>query len=315
MTGRYRRVPDWVYYFGVLPVLALLPRKWSAPLLRSQARHIHNIQEFHRKHVEINVREFLGGILTPEEQALLVRRSFENWVWEDFETFRFPFWNPSNLDRCFRFSGLEHLDNSRAAGRGTLLITAHLGSTVAGVIALALKGYPVRLLLHNLPADSRASASLREYARLKIHWMNSKSRQQPVMINLAGGSAGTGLEMLNACGVLRRNGFLTMAIDVPPHLVENRERVTFFGRQCLFPSGFLQLAYLTGASVIPYFPRREGDAWTGQSISVGPPITLTGDAQKDLQSCVERLEARVRAYPEQWLTWDSASHFLAPDTR
>jgi hypothetical protein len=204
-------------------------------------------------------------------------------------------------------------EGSESEGRGVLLITAHIGSTAAGVIALSLKGYPVQLLLHDSPSDTSVPAALRAYSRLKIRWMRDKSLRDPVLMDLASGPGDKGQALLKGSRVLRRNGILIVAIDVPPHLIGNRQPVTFLGRDCLFPAGFLQLAYLTGSPIVPYFPRREGDNWNHQSISVGPPVPLTRDLQTDLQSCVDRLEARIRLSPEQWLSWDSASHFLAPE--
>ena len=52
LTKRYRTVPDWIYYFLVLPLLALLPPGWGYRLVCRHARH------FYRGQVE--ARELLA---------------------------------------------------------------------------------------------------------------------------------------------------------------------------------------------------------------------------------------------------------------
>jgi len=314
LTRRYKRVPDWFYFFGLLPFLALFPRKWAAPILRWQGKHIHDVQDFHRTLVYRNMNELLTTRLSPAERAAAARKTFDVWVWEDFEAFYFPFWKSSNIDRYFTFEGLENLDRALEQGKGALLFSGHIGSTCAAVIALALKGYPLHPLIHSSPNDPTMPAAFRSYARVKIHWMTQTSGQEPVVVALNGPAEANSMAAVDIYRILSQNHFVSVAMDVPPHLADNREEVDFLGHRCCFPVGLLKLAYLSGTPVIPYFSWRDPEDWTRQRLRVQPPIQISRNLKNDLQRCVDRLSDQIMERPEQWLSWDSFDHFRAPAT-
>jgi KDO2-lipid IV(A) lauroyltransferase len=64
--------------------------------------------------------------------------------------------------------------------------------------------------------------------------------------------------------------------------------------------GFAKLAARSGAAVIPgYALWREEDG--RYVLRFYPPVEMTGDAERDTRELHRRLEAVVRAYPDQWL--------------
>lgn len=301
MTNRYKKVSDWIYFFGVLPALAALPRNWGYSLIRKQGRHLHDVQNFHREEIARN----LNLVLNNGRVATITRRTFEILASEDLDAFYFPFWNKQNIDRYFSFEGLEYLDQARKSGRGVLLYTGHIGCVCSALVALGLKGYPVNHLSRDSRVEDTFHPAFRAYARFKIGWVEKKAGRNFVFINR--GNYPRLIQMLG------EDELVSIAIDVPPELAKRTETVEFLGRRCLFPTGLVSLAYESGAPVIPYFVLRKEEQWPQQRLIVREPIALTGNLQMDLQCCVHRLNQVILDHPSQWFGWDSLSLFWKKD--
>lgn len=310
MERRYKRVPDWLYFFGVLPAAALLPRKWAYRLVRRQGSHFYNCQAIHRASVIQSLQQVFDTF-TPGSRDLtaIARGTFESLAFDDFEAYYFNSWNPANIDRYFKFEGLEHLERAMSQDRGVLLFTAHLGSPCSAVVAMSLKGYPLYHLVNDSPANTHFPAAFRSYARLKIKWMERRMGRRFILFRLDANSADSASAAMQAYRMLSEKQLVSMAIDVPPVWVGNKARTTFLGRRCLFPTGLVQLANLANVPVLPYFSIRDSAEPMRQTLVIQEPISLQGDLSWDLQSCIERLQQVIRDHPDQWLLWDSFETF------
>jgi lauroyl/myristoyl acyltransferase len=315
LTSRYKRVSDWAYFFGVTPALALLPKKLGYPLMQRQGRHICRVNPIHRQNASRNI----SLVLDDEQWSALaktqvVTKTFEVMVAEDLDTFYFPFWNENNIRRCFSFEGLDHIDRARRQRRGVLMFTGHFGSICSSLVALSLRGYT----LNHLSRDSRNETSFhpafRAYARCKLAWMKRKTGRDMLFIDADQGTysqLSSASAIIEAYRLLSQNEIVSMAVDVPPQMVKRTAKVEFLGRECLFPTGLISLAYQSKAPVIPYFVLRDKDAMWRQTVLVQEPIPMSGNVKVDLQKCVDRLGDMIREHPEQWYTWDSLSLFWA----
>jgi len=315
LEERYKRVPDWVYFFGTLPALAALPRGLSFRLARLHARRLRVTRpaNFERIVTMLDSAPSLGK-LSEKSRERIALQVFEKIVCEDLDAYYFPFWKPPNIKRYFTFEGLEFLVKALQAGRGVLLYTAHFGSVCAPVVALSLSGYH----LHQLSRDSREDRSFppafRAYARFKTGWMARKMGQPLMFIDSQDGvysPESSTATTLTAFSLLARSQIVSMAIDVPPHLVQGNQQVEFLGRPCRFPGGLVALAINTGASVLPYFVVRDNSDPCRQRLIMQPEVPITGDMQSDLQAVVERASQMIALHPEQWFAWDSFSLFWA----
>jgi KDO2-lipid IV(A) lauroyltransferase len=312
MEKRLKVAPDWLYFFGLLPAFALLPSQLGYRLVRTLGNQVAKVQETSRRHMIQN----LNSVLPPErteEVPLIAKRFFQVLTSEDLEGFYFPFWTKSNIDRFFTFEGLEHLQEALNSGRGALLLTGHIGCVCSALTALGLKGFPITHVARDYVNDSSIPSAFRAYGLRKIRWMESKMGRPVIratsddrLRSLSSASA-----VLQICRSLSSNQMVSMALDALPERVQETGTVMFLGRLSRFPTNTIHLAHQCRAPIIPYFAIRDRRQWSRQRIAIGPPITLTGDIQTDLQLCADRLDRVILEYPEQWFSWDSLGHFRA----
>ncbi|OGO48072.1 MAG: hypothetical protein A2W34_04700 [Chloroflexi bacterium RBG_16_64_32] len=95
----------------------------------------------------------------------------------------------------------------------------------------------------------------------------------------------------------------------------------FFGEEAMMPTGPIEVALRTGATVIPSFSMRTGK--DGIETHLEEPLDLerTGDRERDARTntlrFLARVERRLREHPDQWVVlesiWDgTAAHAKPP---
>jgi KDO2-lipid IV(A) lauroyltransferase len=194
---------------------------------------------------------------------------------------KFPSIRRENLERWIRAEGYEHFENALRAGRGVLFATAHLGNWELSAYAHALLASPMNVVVR--PLDNPLIDALVERRRTLTgnRILGKKDFARSILKALAGNEA---------VGILvDQNAGLDAAVFVD-----------FFGIPASAGNSFAKLAAHSGAAVIP------GCAlWSNEErryvLRFGPAIPMTGDAGRDTQAIHSRLEAVIRAYPDQWL--------------
>jgi KDO2-lipid IV(A) lauroyltransferase len=187
--------------------------------------------------------------------------------------------------------GLDHLQAARAQGRGTVLITAHLGHWELGGILLAMRGFPMTVVTLDEPSS--------ELTR----WRDVLRRQLGIKTIAVGpGREFAFLEMLEA---LRRNECVAMLVDRP--YAGSGLPVEFFGARTEFSTAPALLAHHAGAAVLPAFvllnDRRRYVSFADPLI----PMTQGPSARAVLAENTQRIasvfEGIVRANSEQWFNY------------
>lgn len=188
------------------------------------------------------------------------------------------------------------LERARAAGRGAILASAHLGSWFAGGIAVARRGIPVRTVMYRNHAGD---------------FMDQKvARRGNVRQTFVDGDPFSTMEVIRG---LRQGEVVAMLADKPwdARSVE----VPFFGRPCRFPVGTARIARLAGAPIFPAFcvyerPRRFR-AVLCDPIEVRPdgdPDRAERDALAELARVMEKyVAANLHIWFNFTPVWDSAS--------
>lgn len=308
MGSQFRRFSDWYYYYGVLPILAAAPRRLRRKLVPGVARYIQQNQELKRE----EVRKSLCLVSNDPNLESILTRNFQLKVLEDLEYFLYPSWNSRNICEQFEFTGLQYLKEAQVKGKGAILVTAHLGPFCSAVVAMGHRGFPLNYIAHNSPDDPRFSRAYRRYAKKKIAAMEAASGRPFKLFNLGEGTGETTPHVgLHTYSTLQKAEFVSMAIDIPPTLAQNSERVTFLGRSCNLADGFLKLAYLAECPVMPFFSFWNEQEWEKRQIIVAHPIPLQGSTRSDLQAIADTFSQVIESRPAQWFAWDSLSHFLA----
>ena len=248
-------------------------------------------------------RTNLAVILGASEDSPEVRRlAFEMVVshfsaWVDF--LHFATRPPEDAARLVEgVSGYSNIVEGRLAGKGVLLLTAHLGNWEVGGLMLAQVKQPIHVVLvpDIFPGVERERRRL--HARCGVTEIRVDRSFVPT------------LSVLRA---LRSNGIVAMQGD--RDFDNTGVAAPFFGREAFFPRGPLRVAMASGAIVLPAFIVRLSDG-RYRAIVEGPlPIETAGDRDAALKTNVQRyvaiLERYVRQYPEQWYCfypfWDDPS--------
>ena len=188
------------------------------------------------------------------------------------------------------WEGWTHLAESRERGRGTILITGHLGHWELGGLVLALRGTPITVV--TLPEPTHDLTKWREASRQRLGIRT---------IAVGPGNDFAFVEMLR---VLRENGTLAMLVDRP--YSGTGIAVRQFGRETQFSSAAAMLAHHTGATIVPAFVLQQQE--NRYRAVAFPPVELAaGLLRQTLPINVQRIatlfETLIRTYPEQWFNY------------
>jgi KDO2-lipid IV(A) lauroyltransferase len=176
---------------------------------------------------------------------------------------------------------MEHVDAARAAGRGILFATAHLGNWELSAFAYGLLVGPMHVLARPLDNPRIDALVERRRALSGNHLIFKKDYARAILKALAANQA---------------VGILVDQNAVPAEGVF----VEFFGTPACAATGFAKLAAHSGAAVIPGFA-----IWSEEErryvLRFSPAVPITGDAALDTAAVQAQLEAAIRAWPDQWL--------------
>ncbi len=213
--------------------------------------------------------------LSETTRAAWVRAQFTSLARGTLETAACWHQPPARLmARLVAIDGVHWLEQARAAGRGAILIAPHFTHFELGGLLLA-QCFPGAAVYR--PANQPAVAAWMERGRGRLGRLIHKN---------------DGRAMVQA---LRDNRFLWIA---PDQFDGEGVAVRFFGQPTRATAGVARLARLTGAPVLPFCQRREGD---GMRLLLHPPLTLAPEAVVAAQQITTALEALIRAQPTDYL--------------
>src|SRR5687767_4051431 len=294
--GRFAdRFNRWGIKHG-FPLLARiaprLPRWFNLAGARCVISVVMALHHRPKRAIARNLARVLGEPTGSRRVRAATRQMLYNFAYYWVDLFRFAQLPPERAAALVdRHVGREHIEAALRAGRGALLMTAHLGNWELGGVFLRPLG--ARLAVVYVPdqfADVEAARqALRRatgVAEIPIHPAES-------------------LASLPVLRALRDNQLVALQGD--RDFNERGVEVPFFGAPAPFPAGPFHLALATGAPLLPAFiAYTSGHRFT---IETGAPIRLesTGDREADvrrgLEAWVRVREAAVRRWPTQWYTF------------
>ncbi len=194
---------------------------------------------------------------------------------------KFPSIRRDNLERWIRCEGAGYVEDALRQGRGVLFATAHLGNWELSAFAWALFSEPMSVVAR--PLDNPLIDRMVERRRTGSGNRVISKRESARLILKA-------LMANQAVGILiDQNASPGAGVFVD-----------FFGVPACAGTGFAKLAAHSGAAVIPGFA-----LWSEEErryiLRFYPPLEITGDAARDTHALQARLEAVIRAHPDQWL--------------
>ena len=285
MRYKYRRY--FLYYLGRVFafLIYLLPISIGTRMAALFGRCAYLALPKYRNIAIANLQIAFGREKSERQIKIIARAVFVNLAKSACEVINFPKINEKNIDRFVKIEGIEHVDRSFAAGKGTIILASHFGNWELLGMTFRVKGYPgvtIGRKIYFYKYDNFLNR-LRKSHDVNVIYRDDSSRK-----------------MLKT---LKDNRILGIVADQDVDSVDG-VFVDFFGIPAYTPIGPVVLARASGAMMIPCFVIRQK---RGHILKIEEPIELvdTGNKEADLVTNTQRwsdvVESYIRRYPEQWV--------------
>jgi KDO2-lipid IV(A) lauroyltransferase len=270
----------WPAWFGlaVFWTASRLPWRWHRPLARGLGWFVYTFVPIRRHVVQVNLRLCFPEKSARERRAL-ARAHYAALARGLFETCM-AWWSPLSEFPPYRILGREHLEAAQAAGRGVILLTAHVTTLeVCGRImsdALAIG------CLYRDPNNPVIAQQMR----------HQRERRMAIAVHFD--------DLKGLIRALRAGHTIWYAPDQGKRTKQS-EILPFFGVPAITNTATGKLAAMTGAPVVPYFARSEADG--SYTLTILPALKNfpTGDANADAIRINELIAQHIRLAPAQYL--------------
>lgn len=187
--------------------------------------------------------------------------------------------------------GFENLVEARERGKGTIVVTGHLGHWELGGVLLARRGLPLTVV------------TLEEPSTELTRWRDAGRRRLGIK-TIAVGPAHP-FAFVEMIQTLRRNELLAMLVDRP--YAGTGAPVHFFGSAAEFSTAPALLAQHTGAAVLPAFVLQRPSSRYESFADPIIPMSFEKGARASIPENTQRIatifETIIRAHPEQWFNY------------
>ena len=265
---------------GLMRLSVWLPYSWQMGIGKAVGRVVFHIARRRRGYARRNLRLCFPELSSDDLERLL-RAHFEALGASLLEMALGWFGSPAKLRKLVRVEGDEHLKHALERGKGVILFTAHF--TTLEVCGTLLKELSPNLSAMYRPHRNKLLDRAFRRGRLR------SAREVIAKDNVRG---------LIRC--LKGNGAVWYAPD-QSYTGKQSELVEFFGEPAMTTVATSQLAKLTGAAVVPYFPRRLADG-SGYLMVFGAALENfpSDEPVSDTLRLNRLLEAHIRTCPEQY---------------
>ena len=235
-----------------------------------------------RQAIDQNLARTAPGASRSERRRLR-RATFRHFaaIWVDFLSV--PLLTRGAILDLVRWDTRQNLDEALQQGKGTVIVTAHVGALDLAGIYLAAQGYPIAVVVEDI-----APPLYRVWRRYR---------------------ASTGMRVLSrrrgavaAYRALRRGEIVALVAD---RLIDGpRLEVDFCGDRRVVPVGPAAFARGMGAPVVLLQITRRNDA-SGYDLVTEPAMILAGTTEEVTRSIAAQLARIVRSSPDQWFAFDA----------
>ena len=246
------------------------------------------LRMFARKRYRValkNLRIAFGSSLSESERDRIAKASFRHFGMFAMESIKFGYLSREEVAKRIYVSpeDMREFEEIMKQGRGCLLITGHLGNFEIAGRWITDRGYELFALARRARDRGTTDEMTRTRERMGIKVITIDKSIKPV---LAG---------------LKRNACLAIVCDQNATDVF----VPFFGRLTGTVDGPARIALRMGAPMLFFYCVRDGKGGYVIRSAGHYQAEATGDNEKDVARVMtevnKRLEAIIRAEPEQWL--------------
>ena len=287
LSKRVKRTLRYGLLRAVLAMVEWLPLRWAQALGRAVGAAAFHLAPGERRKAMASLAVAFPE-LSEEARLELVRRCFRHLGTAALEMAVAPRLGVAGLDRLVDMSGgaIEGMRQAHARGRGVVCIAAHLGNWELHAWSVARHGLPL-------------AAVGKENVDPRLNGLVDRFRSRGGLRNVWRGQPGAAVAMLRA---LRKGELLAMLIDQDTN-VQN-VFVPFFGRPAATPRAAADLVVRTGATALVCLNHR-GEDGVYRASTEEVEVPRTGDDERDVVELTARftarIEAAIRAHPEQWV--------------
>ena len=193
--------------------------------------------------------------------------------------------NKRNIGLWVDEEGFENVDNSIKKGKGTLLVTCHLGNWELIPFCFAFRGYASTIIVRKLYFHKYDNIihKVRRSRGIKVMYRDESPRR--------------------ILKVLKNNESIGMLADQDMDSLEG-VFVDFFGHPAYTIVAPIAIALATGAQLLPCFMFRENGK---HKYVIEEPMEIEKFKDKketyrvNMQKWSKRLEDYIRRYPDQWV--------------
>jgi lauroyl/myristoyl acyltransferase len=236
-----------------------------------------------RKIVTENLR-----VIFPEkskkEISSIRLRVFLNFARYLVDFLRFKKLDMDYIKNKVNIKGIENIKEGLKAGKGVILLTAHLGNWELGGVVVSQLGY------------SLLSVALPHKSKKVDEFFNEKRQSKGVDIFPLGRAA-------KACiKALKENRLIALVGD--RDFSDKGRPAYFFGKIALFPQGAAVLSLKTGSLIIPGFMLRNRD--NSYDLIFEKPLEFPLGVNRTqaidfiINKCAGIFEKYINKYPDQW---------------
>jgi phosphatidylinositol dimannoside acyltransferase len=275
---------EWRAFKVVQSIVERLPRAWAYALAVLASHFAWWFSPLARPRLEYNLK-IACPELTPDELRKLSRENFRNHAKAYADLMLLPRARVTEMRPLLHITGLEHLDEARAMGKGVLVVSCHMGSyeVVAAIWSATLT--PVSFFAEELEPRPLFEWYRDTRARLGI---------SVLPLDLAG--------LRRVTQALQDNEMVITAID--RDITGTGHVMPFFGKPAPIPMGPAAIALRYGVPIFPVCVYRQPD---DSYMAEGAPLIIaeaTGDHRADevrvTQEVLRHIEGFIQRHPEQW---------------
>jgi len=272
------------------------------------ARWVAPVYAFLRPGMRRNVQQGMDRLLaehdlTDSTAALareFVARDFCK-VMDDLAVYRL---HVTSLQKLVTIDGLEQLEQARRDGHGAIVLTGHFHANRLAKHYLRQIGYPFLNVRNEVPWVP----NLGKFGARFVAPAYGRMIATLIEDELHEAHSGLGVGLLRH---LRENGIVTIHIDGSMSL-ENNFHLPLFGLDWPFAGGFIRLAEISGAPLIPMLCLGDN---TRISIRFGEPIHFHGRSSPEqrfqrLRPLARQLQTWIGGYPSEWELWSRLKYYF-----
>ncbi|MBE3138542.1 MAG: lysophospholipid acyltransferase family protein [Actinobacteria bacterium] len=234
--------------------------------------------------LKTNVANVLNLDKNDREVTAIARKIFINWFVTVADFLKHTRVSKEKLKQRIEITGLENLDKALQKGKGVVIFTAHIGNVEWGACRVAAEGYNICVAgLHRPYEPNNKFFESRRLAKgVGVVYVNKS--------------------LLNIFRILKNNEIIAIAADWDSQRTAHVHN--FFGKKAYIPSGPVEIAMKSGASLIPCCIYRKNKY--NHFMELEKPLELETEGEKkeliDINTAkmAKVLQKYIKEHLDQW---------------